>query len=243
MAKTKATKTSRFFGVSWIEKRQRWLSQVRSAKFQRWCETEAEAAAHYNAVVYQMGAAGPKGKDGEPRFNNLWDIRPLNCDYITSDGRQWRRIEIDQKAFAIVNFENDLYLKLKDLDWFLLNGTPVVIQDATKEAPWRFEYLPMGDVVLGEPADYLNGDPLDCRACNLVPKGQLPKIPKKPFSPSFPLRDFTPSKRDLSPLERRFARQLEEYNQWQEGFRRGEPQSGIEPTNPWLDPRYRDIIS
>ena len=190
-------KTSQLWGVSWHPSRKRWLSQIRSAGFHRFCRSEAEAAAHYNAVASVMEKP-PRDTSGQPRWNNLWDIRPNDGYYTDPDGYEWRRIDIDNENYTVVD-NAQIYLAYKDDDWFIDRDGEVTMIAGVDGPPWQFAYVRLADLLIGAKAVHLNGDPLDNRRCNLVEADKAP-APRSTLDrrPSKPLVNFKPSTRKLT---------------------------------------------
>ena len=184
----------------------------------------------------------PKDPSGQFRWNNLWDIRPNVGVHIDPDGYEWRRIDIDQENFTIVD-DGRVYLAYKDEDWFIDKDGEVVMIAGVDGPPWQFAYVRMADLLLGKRAIHRNGDPLDNRRCNLVPADEAPA--PKPLSerrPSKPLAEFKPSTRKLTPLEVRFNREMAAWQKWQDDVASKKQLHGEAPEDPRMKAKYQRLL-
>lgn len=171
----KKQKTSQYRGVHWSAGKGRWEMQIRNPPVRVFCETEWEAAAHYNAVI-----------------RALYPGRKLNPSIISQRGdlvmgrERWFWL-VEGKYGRVDQFETKetpwCYWNLLKLEWFLRKG---MIQTVAwdKEAG-KFVYRRMDELVYGGPCEHINGDPLDCRRSNLRPMGweerqQAPAPVKEP---------------------------------------------------------------
>ncbi len=232
--------TSIFKGVRYDHVRRRWIAEVKAAgKFWRQCYSEAEAVAHYNAVArchFNLPAE---------KLNNLWKLRP-NRGYLGTGLYAPKMLDIDQHEYVLV--DEGTYNRCKDLDWFLdwETGRAMVIVDYFPDlrAKDRFVYVTLEDLVLGMPAEFVSGYPLDCRRKNLAAKGSRPHPVKPPENrPPLEVFDFEAKLKKRDQFERSMVQGLE----WTEKGEPRDPRVGFPEWSWWLrihegkgpDPRVR----
>jgi len=193
------------------------------------------AAVHYNGVAQATWPELQRAPLSNNKLNNPWDVRQNVGDVELPNGR-FLRIDIDAETFAIINNSNALYVRLKDLEWFVKDGAAyLIVHYDPKEK--KFEYRSMHGIIYGGPCEHDNGDRLDNRRNNLVPLGEA-----RAGHPACLLKDLRRSCPNSRHLEKIFLKRLAAFEEW---YRKVEALEDVEwecPPDPRLDERFRSVL-